>query len=135
MRVATWFILKSKLPDPIELPETILAVVRGCIPWWRLNDFDALAKKTAIGWSFAPVQIRPILINGDDIRSGLSNLINDSERMKEWASFLLAASSLVDLQELESERGGDNLFELIWDLQSSRGVTDDGIRICHLAED
>lgn len=67
-----------------------------------------------------------------DICSGLLRFRNDPVALKQWAAVLLAASSVIDLRELESDPIGNTLLEAIWDASAGAPIKQSILELAEL---
>lgn len=70
------------------------------------------------------VELRPV-----DIALGLLAHKNHPEALREWASFVLSASEIIDLTSLESWPEGDELLNALWDASFEGHLRDAGVRV------
>jgi hypothetical protein len=79
-------------------------------------------RKESTGWVWSFPQTSDVPLAGTlvDVMEGIENLSNRPGALREWASFLIAASSLISLEELAKLENGEDLLEALWDL--SEGI-------------
>ena len=106
---------------------TVMKVLRGELTWSSLNGDGVEIERKGDRWLFPPVVIEPLKPTHEDIAAGIGAYLGKPEQLKEWASFLLAASSLVDLEELDNAWGNE-LLEVLWDLSFGDPVDEEFLR-------
>ncbi len=114
--------------------EVIRAVVRGKLPISALHDAgvsmdvqeNESGKERRIKVALrAPVSVdlRPV-----DLALGLLEYNDNPEKLREWATFIMSASEVIDLTFLESWPEGEELLEALWDASFGR-VKDSTVHI------
>lgn len=117
------------------LEEIVRAVVQGKLPVSALGEagvtFEVqedqpngdrrikLQVKTPVH-----VELRPA-----DIAHGLLTYKNQPDALREWASFILSASEIIDLTSLESWPEGDELLSALWDASFEGQMKSASIRV------
>lgn len=118
--------------------EFVIAVIRGQLPLSALEEggihfCDAdqnsgserrLSVECA---STVTVSPRPV-----DIASGLLAYKDDPAQLRSWASFVLSASEIVDLEPLEHWPEGDELLAGLWDASFDGSLKESTARIANL---
>lgn len=123
------------------LEEIVRAVIQGKLPISALGDagvvFDiqqdepggdrriSLRLKT-------PLHIEPRPI---DIAYGLLVYKDQPDKLREWASFILSASEIIDLTVLESWSEGDELLSALWDASFDGRIQDASARVASALAD
>jgi hypothetical protein len=105
----------------------VLSVVRGERSWRDLRRLGLDISRRGSTWHFGASPDRPLRVSASDLQEGLTRALRNENAGREWAGFVLAASSLIDLEALESEEEGENILNCLWDLsigdtQSTREV-------------
>ena len=100
--------------------QTILDVVRGYSSWSELQRFGVTHRDDV--WSF-PAYPSPIEVCGADILEGFKQHASRPAELREWASFLLAAASLVSFDSVEKENGGELHIERLWEVAEMGNAT------------
>ncbi len=70
------------------------------------------------------VELRPI-----DIALGLLEYKDQPGKLREWGTFVLCASEIIDLTQLESWPDGDELLSALWDASFEGRVQDISFQI------
>jgi hypothetical protein len=99
-----------------ELLEIVKQVVRGEQPW---NALELVGLQISIEDDTCKVEGEGKIVvapSVSDFASGFLRFRNDPNALKRWATIVLAASSVIDLRELESER--EILLAALWDASS-----------------
>jgi len=95
--------------------------IRGVRPW---NDLEA------IGIGIESDGDRLVVENPrghlavatpEDVAEGFTRLAEDTDRLSEWASILLGASSFIDLR-LENQVYGEALLEGLWEASAGEPI-------------
>jgi hypothetical protein len=90
----------------------LLEVVRGHKPWTVLQRHGLNVSYYDGSWEFGVESDPPLLVSPSDISEGLLGLSSRPREQREWASFILAASSLLDLEYVQA---CDLLLEALWE--------------------
>ena len=119
--------------------EFLLAVIRGQLP---LSDLlaagirvrevstDNADHERRISLDVeSPVIVAPRPV---DIASGLLAYKESPDQLRDWASFVLGASEIIDLAPLEKWPEGDELLNGLWDASFEGTLTADTARIAAL---
>jgi hypothetical protein len=132
---------QSSQHERAVLEEIVRAVVQGKLPISALEDAGVtfeiqqeepggdrrinLRLKTPLC-----VEPRPI-----DIACGLLAYKDQPEKLREWASFVLSASEIIDLTPLESWPEGDELLSALWDASFEGRIRNASVRIASALAD
>jgi hypothetical protein len=101
----------------MELANQILRVIRGEIPWSSLQNLGITGCKEPEGWNWTMPSFDSLVApTVSDIMTGLLVLQPKRNELFEWASFLLAASSLITFESLTQSQHGDSLLNVLWDI-------------------
>ncbi len=111
-----------------ELIRALGRVVRGEDKWESLRQQGVRIDYENGEWSISPLQSDPVPISIEDIAAGFITLFGKDEAI-EWASFLLAASPLIDLEPLQDMPHGEVLLNGLWDLSFDRNIEKDVVEI------
>lgn len=105
----------------MKLSEQIVKVVRGDAHWSSLQSLGVRVQKEPERWTWQmpPPLANPIAAKASDLAVGALKFIDKPAELKEWSSFLLAASSLVTFDALEKSPHGESLLNALWDVSSS----------------
>ena len=116
--------------------ELVLAVVRGQLPLSALEEAGILlhidVKETSdcerrISLNLnSPMTVAPKPI---DIASGLLAYKAAPDQLREWASFVLGASEVIDLAPLETWPEGEELLNGLWDASFEGGLKQETVRL------
>lgn len=90
----------------------LLEVVRGQKPWSTLQQYGFKVSYYEGRWEFGLNSVPPLRVSVSDISEGLLGLLAKPDDLRQWASFILSAASLVDLEDMEDH---DLLLEALWD--------------------
>ena len=119
--------------------ELVLAVIRGQLPLAALKEvgihFHQVTggnsgdeRQTRVEVPFAiTVSPRPV-----DIASGLLVYKDRPVQLREWASFVLGASEIIDLEPLERWPEGDELISGLWDASFDGSLKENTARVAAL---
>ncbi len=97
----------------------LLKVVQGKLHWRELRKYGVDVQHYADRWTFGPTHCEPLHATSDDLIQGVRMLLGEPVAISEWARFILAAASIIELDTVESDERGNQLIECLWDL--SRG--------------
>ncbi len=127
--------IQSSQDERAVLEEIVRAVIQGKLPISALEDAGVtfeiqqdqpdgdrrikLHLKTPLC-----VEPRPI-----DIAQGLLVYKDRPEKLREWASFVLSASEIIDLTPLEPWPEGDELLSALWDASFEGRIKDASMRV------
>ncbi len=106
----------------------LLEVVRGHKPWPVLQRHGFKVSYYDGRWEFGVESEPPLQASLSDISEGLLRLLSKPHELSEWASFVLVASSLVDLEDVE---GHDLLLEALWDASFGEQVKQPALRLAN----
>jgi hypothetical protein len=95
-----------------ERQRILLEVVRGHKPWSILPQHGFRVSYYDGRWEFGVNSESPLRVSRSDISEGLLGLLARPNHLRDWASFILSGSSLVDLEDVEDY---DLLLEALWD--------------------
>ena len=70
------------------------------------------------------VDLQPI-----DLAFGLLEYKDNPEKLREWATFIMSASEVIDLTFLESWPEGEELLEALWDASFEGRLKDATVRV------
>lgn len=115
--------------------ELIRAVVRGQLPMSALEqagvsinvheDESGKERRIKVGVQVpVSLDLRPV-----DLALGLLEYKNDPVKLREWATFIMSASEIIDLTFLESWPEGEELLEALWDASFEGRVKDTTMRV------
>ena len=116
------------------LGEIVRAIVQGRLPISALagagirldvQSEPSGGRRIAV-WPRTPVnvELRPI-----DIALGLLEYKDQPGKLREWGTFVLGASEIIDLTQLEPWPGGDELLSALWDASFGGRVQDASVRV------
>jgi hypothetical protein len=119
--------------------ELVLAVVRGQLPLSELEQAGVHFRESSTGNEsherqvtvnvVSPVTVAPRPV---DIANGLLTYKEKPDLLREWASFVLGASEIIDLAPLEKWPEGDELLSGLWDASFEGSLTESTTRIATL---
>lgn len=102
--------------------EIVLAVIRGELPLSALEDAGVRFALESQGSGKADRQIKvnaaiAIIVkpSPSDIARGLLAYKHEPEQFQTWATFVLGASELIDLEGLDQWPEGDEILSGLWD--------------------
>jgi hypothetical protein len=98
-----------------DLTHQLLWISRGESQWTTLSDCGINVRRGDNCWEFSPTIIEPIVLSLQDVALGINSLQHRLEDRREWASFMLAASSLFSFEAFDDSDEGDKLLEVLWD--------------------
>ena len=113
--------------------EAVLAVIRGEL---GLSALDSLGihlqieevggerKITVKGSHSIRVSPKPI-----DLAKGLAVHRGEPKKLRDWASFVLGASEIIDLERVDRWPEGDEILSALWDASFEGTLTEDELRI------
>jgi len=108
--------------DPRSQLALVLGFVRGAVPWRELQRVGLSISFMDDGCECdgaGSVVAKPSL---SDVSVGFTRLRGESAvALRNWACVMLAASSVIDLCELETHTEGERVLAALWD--ASAGVT------------
>ena len=119
--------------------ELVLAVIRGQLPLATLEQvgihFCQVTGANSRGENQARVEVpfattvspKPV-----DIASGLLAYKDHPVQLREWASFVLGASEIIDLEPLEKWPEGDELLSGLWDASFDGSLNENTARVAAL---
>lgn len=116
MQLGSWSILIRN--NSIAATTALLNVIRGEARWPSLQEVGFDVSRTDGEWSFGPPRGDPLQPSVQDLRQALTHL--SSPDLDEWASFILAASNLVDLTVVGNDEDGAEIIERLWDIAFSK---------------
>ena len=92
----------------------ILDVVRGNASWASLRGYGIDVRRIPgeRRWEFGAYNGEPVLVSEADVVEGIKKQLANEDSIAEWAQFVLAASDLINLDELDDSRGG--LLDCLW---------------------
>lgn len=105
--------------------DAITAVIRGEVPWHSLEVSGIEVRHEANEWAIGTTLDHPVSADPEDIATGLVNLSFKSDELIEWASFLLAAAPLINLERLQRSAEGNQLLETLWDVSAGEPIDDE----------
>lgn len=119
--------------------ELVVAVVRGQLPLSELEQVGVHFAESSTGDEaherrftvnvVSPFTVAPSPV---DIANGLLTYKERPDLLREWASFLLGASEIIDLAPLEKWPEGDELLSGLWDASFEGSLTENTARIAAL---
>lgn len=119
--------------------ELVLAVIRGQLPLTALEEIGIHFQQISDGNSEAERQTRvevpfakSVSPRPVDIASGLLAYKDRPVQLREWASFVLGASEIIDLEPLERWPEGDELLSGLWDASFDGSLRDNTARVAAL---
>ena len=120
----------------MKLDDKIFQIVRGQAHWSILRTFGIEQRQEIdrCTWHIPFLIAKPIMPKVSDVATGILKLSVKPNELREWASFLLAASSLVTFDELEKSRYGESLINVLWDISSGNYTEDEVRQIAELSE-
>jgi hypothetical protein len=104
----------------------LLEVVRGHKPWPVLQRHGFKVSYYDGGREFGAEPDPPLQASLSEVSEGLLRLLSNPHELREWASFVLVASSLIDLEETE---GHDLLLEALWDAGFRETIKEPALRL------
>lgn len=92
----------------------LLNVVRGNDDWPILLEYAVDIRHIAYEnrWEFGVYAGEPVIISESDVVEGIKKKIDNKHSITTWAQFLLAASDLIDMENLNDAEGG--LLDCLW---------------------
>lgn len=93
----------------------ILAVIRGELPLSTLSEVGVLVEFTEQSCEVETETSLVVTPSANDIVCGLIAHKEHPHDLKQWASFVMAASQLVDFDKLELHEDCDRLIDALWD--------------------
>jgi hypothetical protein len=100
----------------MEFSSQALLIVRGEAHWSSLQAFDCQIRRENEKWVFSPWNGPVVSPEAGDLVLGINNQKRHPEKLQEWASFLLAASSIISFEKIETSVIGESLIDALWDL-------------------
>lgn len=115
--------------------EVIRAVVRGQLPMSALEDAGVSInvqenesgneRRIKVGLRTPlSVDLQPV-----DLALGLLEYKDHPAKLREWATFIMSASEIIDLTFLESWPEGEELLEALWDASFDGRVKDATVQV------
>lgn len=112
-----------------EIKQFVLKVVHGEEDWSSLKRFGLnMFLKEGEEWIIYPSLINPICPDIIDIATGIVTLQNNKEKLKIWASFVLA-TDIIDLSELEKSKDGERIMNCLWDISFGEKIDNKMIKL------
>lgn len=117
------------------LEEIVRAVVQGKLPVSALGEAGVtfeVQEDQPDGDRRIKLQLKTPLhveLHPVDIAHGLLTYKNQPDALREWASFILSASEILDLTSLESWPEGDELLNALWDASFEAQIKSASIRV------
>lgn len=95
-------------------------VVVGRATWRELVEAGSDIRAVPGGWAFGPPTLEPAAVTEPDLREGIARQIVSIDHGREWASFVLSASDLFDLEPLSGDGSAScgQVLEALWDLSN-----------------
>jgi len=93
----------------------VMRVVRGEAPWSDLNSFGVV--RDGREWRF-PSFASPVRVSLEDLDVGFRSYSTRPGERREWAQFILAASSLVEFDSDREPDRGAVMLSALWDVAS-----------------
>jgi hypothetical protein len=116
--------------------ELVLAVVRGQLPLSALEEAgiylpidvkEPRDSERRISLNLqSPITVAP---NPIDIANGLLAYKTAPDQLREWATFVLGASEVIDLAPLETWPEGEELLNGLWDASFEGGLKQETVRL------
>jgi hypothetical protein len=95
---------------------TITSFVRGEAPVDALEAVGLLVDREGLRITVRQsVQVPPLRLTLQDIRTGLLNVVHDADAAQVWATVVLAAD-FFDLSDIDDAGDGDAARGILWDL-------------------
>jgi hypothetical protein len=104
-----------------DAPTLLREVLLGRATWRDLAAAGFDVRAIPGGWAFGPPSGAPMVVTEDDLRHGIAQQAGNPGA-REWASFVLCASDLFDLEPLTDSGSvtAANAVEALWDLSFGR---------------
>jgi hypothetical protein len=106
----------------MNFEKEVIKCVRGEKDWSSLRECGVDISLQGEKWVIASSQHIPVCPKIRDFAIGILNLYHNKGKIKTWASFLLAASSIVDFTVLEESEKGDTLLNSLWDISFGQPI-------------
>lgn len=113
-----WFTLTQN--SDVEIQKMILRIVRGQDDWSCAQSLGVSLTRQPSGlvWRFSTANVTLTSATVDDIIEGTKKLKANPHALQEWASFMLASSSLITFEDLEKSSKSDAALDILWNLSS-----------------
>jgi hypothetical protein len=108
--------LNTIIQNNEKLIEAVFEVVKGQKPWEYLKEAGLNISFYNSKWEISSVSFEPIKLGVKDFAEGVIRNVSNKENIHEWASFLLAASSLIEFDVFDESENGKKLLDCLWDL-------------------
>ena len=117
----------------MESSNEIMRVVRGQAHWSSLQHLGFNIRREPNRWIMPPVLKDLVMPKISDVATGILSLQFKPDELVEWASFVLAASSLINLETIGETPVGKKILEALWDLSFAKDITEELIRLAQSA--
>ena len=117
----------------METTNQIIRVVRGQTHWSSLQHLGFNIRREPDRWIMPPVLKELVVPRISDVAAGILSLRSNPEELREWASFVLAASSLISLEKMDETNLGKKVLEALWDLSFGKDVSEELVRLAQSA--
>jgi hypothetical protein len=117
----------------METSNQIIRVVRGQAHWSSLQHLGFSVRREPDRWIMPPVLKNLVVPKVSDVAAGILSLRFKPDELREWASFVLAASSLISLERIDETHLGKNVIEALWDLSFGKDATEELIQLAESA--
>jgi hypothetical protein len=111
----------------------IIQVIRGEAHWSSLQQLGFRILREADRWIMPPAPEEVAVPETSDLAAGILRFEFQADELREWASFVLAASSLINLERIDKTNVGQKLLEALWDLSFGKHATKEVIELARSA--
>ena len=115
----------------MDIQQKLLRIVRGQDEWSSVRSIGLSLRKDPSGWmwTFPETSVASTSVRIDDVLEGAKTLRLNPEAIREWASFMLAASSLITFEEFEESPKGEALLDELWSLSFGEDLENTLLRL------
>jgi len=117
----------------METTNQIIRVVRGQTHWSSLQHLGFNIRREPDRWIMPSVLKELVVPRISDVAAGILSLRSKPDELREWASFVLAASSLISLEKINETNLGKKVLEALWDLSFGKDVSEELVRLAQSA--
>jgi hypothetical protein len=108
-----------------DLRKEMIEIVRGEKNLEHTSGYGSYFRQVGDQWVFNENLSPPILPSIVDIAYGFMKYKNNKDQLKQWASFILSAIGIINLDQLESDEKGEIVLNALWDASFSDPVSKD----------
>ncbi len=91
-------------------------VLLGKRHWSDLRNAGVEVRTTRGGWIFVPSTMPPLSLSPEELAHGIVRQLETEDGGREWASVVLAAADLVDLDDTADGDANDRALDALWEL-------------------